>query len=141
MSTRSYSSDLRVRVIGAIEGGMSARAASLHFGVGISTGIRWMRRYRETGLIEARRRGGNKVSPLDVSADWLLELIAATPDLTLAEIQALLPARGMSAGIGSIWRFYDRHGVSFKKSASRRRAGPGGRSGGKGGVAEEPAIP
>jgi hypothetical protein len=27
------------------------------------------------------------------------------------------------AGIGSIWRFYDRHAISFKKSAARRRAG------------------
>jgi transposase len=120
---------------------MSARAASLRFGVSINTGIRWLRRYRETGLVEGKRRGGNRPSPLDRHADWLLGLIAATPDLTLAEIKAELPSQGLTAGIGSIWRFYDRHGISFKKSGARRRAGPDGRGGGAGGVESGPARP
>ena len=39
------------------------------------------------------------------------------PDLTLEEIQGrLLDERQRTAGIGSVWRFFDRHGISFKQS-------------------------
>src|SRR5215469_12989637 len=37
---RAYSGDLRVRVIGAVEGGLSARAAARRLGVGESTADR-----------------------------------------------------------------------------------------------------
>jgi hypothetical protein len=55
---------------------------------------------------------------------WLLELVRREPDLTLEEIQCrLLDERQQKAGLGSVWRFFDRHGISFKKKRSRRRAG------------------
>jgi transposase len=39
--------------------------------------------------------------------------------LTLEEIQGrLLDERQRKAGIGSVWRFFDRHGISFKKTIS-----------------------
>jgi len=60
------------------------------------------------------------------------------PDLTLEEIQRrLLAERQQKAGIGSIWRFFDRHGISFKRAferlsriglTSRRRERHGGQS-------------
>lgn len=34
----------------------------------------------------------------------------------MAELQALLRARGVAMGIGTVWRFFERHGISFKKS-------------------------
>ncbi len=43
---QAYSSDLRSRVIKAAANGMSARQAAERFGVGISTAIVWVRRYR-----------------------------------------------------------------------------------------------
>jgi transposase len=43
------------------------------------------------------------------------------PDLTLEEIRhRLLEERQQKAGIGSVWRFFDRHGISFKKTISDR---------------------
>ena len=36
-----------------------------------------------------------------------------TPDITLA--QALLKERDLSVGTGTVWRFFDRHGISVKK--------------------------
>jgi transposase len=63
-------------------------------------------------------------SPLERHKQWLLDLIAREPDLTLEEIRARLRSQKMQkAGIGSIWRFYDRHGITFRKNATRRRAG------------------
>ena len=55
--SRSYSRDLRVRVIEAISGGLSTRKAAARFGIGVSTAGAWMRRYRETGEIAARKQG------------------------------------------------------------------------------------
>jgi transposase len=119
-----YSNDLRVRVIQAVEGGAAARAAARQFVIGDSTAIRWVNRWRETGSFEARSNKGRSRSPLKEHEDWLLELVRREPDLTLEEIQRrLLEEQGQKAAIGSIWRFFDRHAISFKKNRSRGRAG------------------
>ena len=43
-------------------------------------------------------------------------------DLTLEELRAELKARGVSVGYGTVWRFFDGEGISFKKNRARRRA-------------------
>ncbi len=35
-----------------------------------------------------------------------------------------LAERGVAVGIATVWRFFERHGISFKKNRARRRAGP-----------------
>ena len=51
-------------------------------------------------------------------------LVKQEPDLTLEEIQRrLLEQCEQKAGIGSVWRFFDRHGISFKKKPARGGAG------------------
>ena len=116
-----YSNDLRVRVIQVVEGGAAARAAAQQFVIGDSTAIRWAKRFRETGSYEARSNKGQSRSPLKKHEDWLLSLVKQEPDLTLEEIRhRLLEERQQKAGIGSVWRFFDRHGISFKKTVSDR---------------------
>ena len=112
-----YSNDLRVRVIQVVEGGAAARAAARQFVIGDSTAIRWAKRWRETGSFEAKTNKGQSRSPLRKHEEWLLGLVRQEPDLTLEEIQRrLLAERQHKAGLGSVWRFFDRHGISFKKS-------------------------
>jgi transposase len=112
-----YSNDLRVRVIEVVEGGAAARAAARQFVIGDSTAIRWAKRWRETGSYQAKTNKGQSRSPLKKHEGWLLALVKEEPDLTLEEIQRrLLEELQHKAGIGSIWRFFDRHGISFKKS-------------------------
>lgn len=119
-----YSNDLRVRVIRVVEGGAAARAAARQFVIGDATAIRWVKRWRETGSFAAKSNKGQSRSPLKKHEKWLLELVRQHPDLTLEEIQRrLLDERQQKAGIGSVWRFFDRHGVSFKKKHTRGRAG------------------
>lgn len=119
-----YSNDLRVRVIRVVEGGAAARAAARQFVIGEATAIRWVKRWRETGSFAAKSNEGQSRSPLKKHEKWLLELVRQHPDLTLEEIQRrLLDERQQKAGIGSVWRFFDRHGVSFKKKHARGRAG------------------
>jgi transposase len=87
--------------------------------IGDATAIRWVKRWRETGSFEARSVRGQSRSPLKKHEDWLLELVRREPDLTLEEIQRrLLDERQQKAGLGSVWRFFDRHGISFKKTIS-----------------------
>jgi transposase len=112
-----YSNDLRVRVIQVVEDGAAARAAARQFVIGDSTAIRWAKRWRETGSFEAKTNKGQSRSPLKKHEEWLLGLVRQEPDLTLEEIQRrLLAEHQHKAGIGSVWRFFDRHGISFKKS-------------------------
>jgi len=49
---------------------------------------------------------------------WLLDLIGARSDITLEEIRTLLRQRGISVSVTTVWSFYDRHGISFKKTIS-----------------------
>ena len=119
-----YSNDLRVRVIQVVESGAAARAAARQFVIGDSTAIRWVNRWRETGSLEDKSNKGQSRSPLKKHEEWLLGLVQQEPDLTLEEIQCrLFDERGQKAGIGSVWRFFDRHSISFKKKRPRSRAG------------------
>ena len=119
-----YSNDLRVRVIQVVEDGSAARAAARQFVIGDATAIRWAKRWRETGSFEAKSNKGQSRSPLKKHEEWLLQLVQREPDLTLEEIRRrLLDERQQQAGIGSVWRFFDRHGISFKKKRSGSRAG------------------
>lgn len=119
-----YSNDLRVRVIQVVESGVAARAAARQFIIGDSTAIRWVQRWRLTGSVAAKSTKGRSRSPLRQHQEWLLALVRSEPDLTLEEIQSRLVAeRQQRAGISSIWRFFDRHGISFKKKLARDRAG------------------
>jgi transposase len=120
---RGYSYDLRVRVIQHVEGGASRRETARLFKVGSATVVRWFQRWSATGERRAKPGTGHARSPLKAHEAWLLGLVAATPDLTLEEIrQKLFEEHGFKPGIGSVWRFFNRHGISFKKNRARNRA-------------------
>ena len=122
------SEDLRIRVIRAVEGGMSRNAAARRFGVSIASAVRWMTAYLQTGQTAPKRRGGDRRSGrIEAQADLLMIAIAETPDITLAELrQRLLDERGESFAISTIHDFYRRHGITFKKSrrTPASRTGP-----------------
>jgi transposase len=120
---RPYSQDLRERVVGAVEGGLSRRRAASLFGVAISTVIDWVDAWRESGRLKAKPMGGDYRSRLKGERSWLLERIAAAPDLTLEELRAELADRGIHVGYATVWRFFAAEGISFKKNRARRRAG------------------
>jgi transposase len=121
---KGYSKDLRVRAVELIESGESAREAARILNIGVSTAIRWAERWKRTGSVDAKPGTGHCRSPLEQHKQWLIDLIAAEPDLTLEEIRVRLRLqKKQKAGIGSVWRFFDRHDITFKKNTARRRAG------------------
>ena len=119
---RPYSRDLRERVVGAVEGGLSRRKAAEVFGVGIATVVTWVRVWRQEGRLSAKPMGGDHNSRLKEERAWLLERVAAVPDLTLEELRAELAERGKHVGYGTVWRFFAGEDISFKKNRARRRA-------------------
>jgi transposase len=114
------SEDLRIRVIRAVEGGLSRNAAAHRFGVSIASAVRWMAAYLESGQTAPKPRGGDRRSGrIEAQSDLLMSAISETPDITLAELrQRLIDERGEVFAISTIHDFYRRHGVTFKK---RRR--------------------
>jgi transposase len=119
---RAYSQDLRERVVRTVEGGLSRRGAARRFAVAVSTVIAWVDAWADEGRLEARPMGGDHRSRLKEERTWLLELVAARPDLTLEEIRGALAGRGLHVGYGTVWRFFAAEGISFKKNRARQRA-------------------
>ena len=121
---KGYATDLRDRVVVMVEGGESRREAARLLDLAASTTIRWMDRWEQTGSVAAKPGTGHCRSPLEQHAQWLLDLVSAEPDLTLDEIGARLSSvKRLKTGRTSIWRFYERHNITLKKNAARRRTG------------------
>lgn len=118
---RAYGLDLRRRVIEAIDGGMSARAAAARFSVGITTAINWHRQWREEGTLSPGRQGKPKGSKLDAHEDFILELIETDKDIACHEIvERLGEARDIRSCPATVWYFLSARGLTHKK----RRAMP-----------------
>ena len=120
---KSLSMDLRERVIGAVDEGMSRRRAAERFGVSASSAIRWCQLQRDIGDARPTPQGGDRRSkPIEAEAGRILSLVKETPDITLEEMKAELAEQGLMFSISAIWRFLDRRGLTFKKSRSTRRS-------------------
>lgn len=122
---KPLSEDLRVRIVRAVDGGASRRAAAERFGVSAASAVRFVKGWRESGSVEAKRQGGDQRSQrIEAYRDLILGAVEAKPDLTLVEIAEMLKTeQGATFAPSSIWRFLDRHAVTFKKKRARGRAG------------------
>ncbi len=137
------SEDLRIRVIRAIEGGMSRNAAARHYGVSIASAVRWMDEYLRTGRTAPKPRGGDRRSGrIEAQRDFLMAAIEEAPDITLAELRdRLTRERGETFALSTIHEFFRRHGISFKKDRTRERAGTRRRERGSRGMVRFAARP
>jgi transposase len=119
---RAYSQDLRDRVIDtALSEGTPARHAAARFGIGVATAIRWVRQARESGNRAALRQGKPRGGKLDRHRDYILAIVAASPDITISEmLERLAMECGVRAGRATLWTFLDRCGLTYKKSRRTR---------------------
>jgi putative transposase len=109
--------DLRRRIVRAVEGGGSIRGAARRFAVSPSAAIKLMQRVRATGSAAPARFGGHRRPLLAPHERDLRRLVEASPDLTLAELQAELRRRfGLAAGLSTIHNTLRRLGLRLKKS-------------------------
>lgn len=117
---KTYGADLRGRVIAAVEGGLSRRAAAERFQVAASTAVKWVRSWREHGRGVAQPKGGDTRSHrIEAHRAAILEAIAAQKDITLVELAAMLGREhGTHLAPSTVHRFLVRHRITLKK---RRR--------------------
>ena len=129
--TKPLSDDIRIRIIAAVDGGMSRRAAADRYSVVPSTAVNLVRRHRQTGEISAKPQGGDRRSArVEAHAAAILELVEKQRDITLAEIvEAIFASTGERFGVTTIWRLLKRHGQTFKKNRARQRTRTPRRSG------------
>jgi transposase len=123
---KACSSDLRERVIEAVEEGASRREAAERFDVSPSSAVKWLQWWRREGRRAPKPRGGSS-SPLEDHAGEILRLVRERPDGTLDELIAVMRKRRIGGSRSALCRFLERHGISFKKKPASSRAGPGGR--------------
>jgi transposase len=135
---RPYSVDLRARIVRAVEAGMSRRAAAAKFEVSVSCVVKLLQRWRDKGTLEPDRIGGAKRLPLAAHAEQVHALLAAAPDLTIAELRSRLMDQGVTTSRSALGRFLVAAGLTRKKRpntppsrtgrTSLPRAALGGRS-------------
>jgi transposase len=110
--------DLRERVVRAVEGGASRRAAAAKFKGSISFVVKLMQRWHQRGTIPPDRSGGWKRSTLAAHGERLRALLAAEPDLTIAELRHRLANEGIATSRSGIGRFLTAAGLTRKERPS-----------------------
>jgi len=137
-STKSYSIDLRKKVIAARANGHGVEETARIFGISRRTVWSYWRAHRLRGSVEAKPRGGYRKSRLAPYLKGLRRWIAQTNDITLLEMQVRIKEEyGFFISVTALWHQVDRLGLSYKKNAARRRARSARSAGGPQSVAPE----
>jgi transposase len=118
---KPYSMDLRERVVGAIESGISTAEAAKRFWVSKAAAGAWARLKRKTGSVVPPKQGKPAGSLLDPHADFILGVLAEAPDTTLVEMsERLKRERGVNVVYTAVWKFLDRRDMTHKKRPPMR---------------------
>ena len=111
------SNDLRERVVAYVEAGHSCHEAAAHFDTSVSFAVNLMRRWRETGRVDPRPRGGFRHGKLGAHRDFILAVVAAHSDITMPDLaKELSKAKGVKADPSTLSRFLIACGLSVKKN-------------------------
>ena len=119
--TRPYSSDLRERIVRAVEAGASRNAVAAQFDVSISFVVKLLRRWRDRGTIAPDQYGGWRKPVLGPHVALVREIIADNNEIQLEELRQLLAADGIEISISALCRFLKAEGLTRKKRPSTRR--------------------
>lgn len=111
---RSYSIDLRMRVVTVVEAGeQTLQEVAEFFHLSLSTIVRLLQRYRQTGSVQPKPHGGGMPPKLNADAvARLLECVKQQPDATLKELR---DAVGVPCCLMTIARVLQQNRISFKK--------------------------
>jgi transposase len=122
-SGQSYSTDLRSRVLAAVDRGGSAPAVARLFQVSVSYIYKVLGRRNATGETEARPPRNWQTLKLTAHHAAIRAEVARRPDATLDELRAwLLATQGVSASLGLMHKTLARLGLTLKKSRGGRKS-------------------
>lgn len=125
---RSYSQDLRDRVLRAIERGDRPTRIADRFEVSREWVYQVNRRFKAEGLRHSFQIGGHRTSRIAPQEAQLRAWIKEKPDSTLAELCEKLEEIGVVIKVSALWHQLDKWGLSFKKNSTRKRARAGRRT-------------
>ena len=119
---KPLSFDLRLRVLAAVDAGLSCRQAAQRFRVSASSAIRWAALRRSDGDARPKPQGGDRLShKTEAHAGLIHAALDEVPDITLPELKAHLAEHGAQVSVSALWRFCRRHKITRKK---RQRTPP-----------------
>jgi transposase len=125
-SGQSYSTDLRSRVLAAIDGGSPAKAVAQLFQVSVSYIYKALARREATGETEARPQRNRQELKLAAHHAAIAAEVARRPDVTLEELRTwLLENHEVAASLGLMHKTLARLGLTLKKSRGGRRSRTG----------------
>lgn len=115
---KSYSLDLRERIVAQVASGGSRRGAARHFGVSDSCAVKLLARVGLTGSLEPARQGrppgGGKLAAHLV---FLIDQVQSKADITMPQLAARLKAeRDVTASAASLSRVLCAAGFTYKKN-------------------------
>ncbi len=100
---KALSFDVRSRVLGAIDEGLSCRQAATRFGVSASSAIRWQAQRRAGGDARPQPQGGDRLSRrTEAHAELIHAALAEVPDITLPELKARLAEQGAFVSVSAL---------------------------------------
>ena len=112
----SYSLDFRRAVLAHVERGFSCSGTAAVFGTSRSFVINLMRRYRETGELAPRPRGGAHHTKLADHRDEIIGWIKAQPSITLQQMaDRLMETHAMTASTSGLSDMLRKAGYTYKK--------------------------
>ena len=88
----------------------------------VASAVRWVKRFKAVQYhgrdFADAFRGHRRSGRIEAHRDYLLGLIWRRPDITLLEIkEQLIGNCGERFAVSVLWRFFDRHEITFKKTA------------------------
>lgn len=115
---KSYSMDLRIRVMDDVNTGLSPEAAAKKYSVSQRAIFKWKRRLLETGSLEpSKGRTGPKLK-LEPYREQILLAVESNSSITLEQLKSELNLPGC---LQTLWNALRRWGIVLKKSDPRRR--------------------
>ena len=112
---KPYSEDLRVRIVRAVEEGMSKSAAAHLFGVSLSSVKRYMRIAGRGDSLVPRKGGGRPPKTDETTRRLLEEDVHERPAATISARRRILESiTGKSLSISTVKRLLKRMGFSQK---------------------------
>ena len=112
---RPYSKDLRERIVRAVEGGMSRRAAAQHFAVSVSFVIKLLQRWNRRRTIACDQFGGYKTFALAEHREFVHALVARHSEASLDELCVHLAQASITVSRTGRHRFLRAEGLTRKK--------------------------
>ncbi len=131
---KAYSNDLRQRVVAAYDASEGTQEqVAARFAVSTSWVRKLLRQRRDTGSIDPKPHGGGHAPAFDPATE--AKLRQAVRDDSEATLEELGRLAGVACSPSAVYRAWDRLGITRKKVATGRRAGPARVEGRAGGLA------